>query len=152
MEWLRKVHRLLHHEHLIWTMTPRANAAIALIAALFFLKIVALYPEVGSRIYAGFLLGVSVGFFFGAYWHHVFSAHQSFYRKFYNIKTKTKDRLKMLYEKIDYEIPTYIAAVVFGFILVYISVSDLAWLASGMFFGFIFGGSLALAIALKDLG
>lgn len=151
MEWLRAAHRLLHHEHLIWTMTPRANAAVALIAALLFLKTVALYPEAGNRIYAGFLLGISVGFFFGAYWHHVFSVHWDFYRKFYNTKTKTKDRLKMLYEKIDYEIPTYIAAVVFGFILVYLSVNNFVWLASGMFFGFIFGGSLALAIALKDL-
>ncbi len=151
MEWIRKIHRLLHHEHLVWTMTPQANAATALIAALLFIKTITLYPGAGSRIYAGFLLGMSVGFFFGAYWYHAFSTHWSFYRRFYSVKTKTRDRLKMLYKKTDYEIPSYIAAVIFGFILVYISVNSFIWLASGMFFGFIFGGSLALAVVLKYL-
>ena len=151
MGWLRKIHRLLHHENLIWTMSSRANVVIALIAALLFLKTVALYPEAGNRIYSGFLLGISVGFFFGAYWHHTFSTHWNFYRKFYDVKTKSSQRLKMLIEKIDYEIPTYLAAVIFGFILVYLSVNGFVWLASGMFFGFVFGGSIALAIVLKDL-
>ncbi|MBI1972177.1 MAG: hypothetical protein HYS53_02650 [Candidatus Aenigmarchaeota archaeon] len=151
MEWLRAAHRLLHREHLVWTMTPKANVAIALLAALFFLKSTTLYPQAGTLIYAGFLLGVSVGFFFGAYWHHAFSTHWNFYRRFYNAGTKAKDRLKMLAEKIDYEIPGYIAAVIFGFVLVYVSLSGFVWLSSGMFFGFIFGGSIALAIVLKYL-
>ncbi len=132
-------------------MTPGANAITALIAALLFIKVVSLYPEAGSRIYSGFLLGISVSFFFGAYWHHTFSENWKFYRKFYSIKTKQKQRMKMLNKIIDHELPTYIAAVLFGFILVYLSTNNFIWLASGMFFGFIFGGSLAMAIVLRDL-
>ncbi len=151
MDLIRKIHRILHHENFIWTMTPGANALTAVIAALFFIKAISLYPEAGARIYSGFLLGISVGFFFGAYWHHIFSRNWNFYRKFYSVKTKQKQRLKMLNKKIDHELPTYIAAVLFGFILVYLSTNNFIWLASGMFFGFIFGGSLSLAVVLKDL-
>lgn len=151
MDWLRKAHNLLHREHFIWTMTPAANAFIALFAALLFIKSVAVYPAAGTRIYAGFLLGISVGFFFGAYWYHAFATHWNFYRKFYSVKTKNKLRLKMLQKKIDYELPSYLASVLFGFTLVYIAVNNFVWLASGMFFGFVFGGSLAMAIVLKVL-
>ncbi|MBI3412661.1 MAG: hypothetical protein HY051_01095 [Candidatus Aenigmarchaeota archaeon] len=151
MEWLRKVHKLLHHERLIWTMTPKANAVIAFFALLFFLKSASSYPMLGSKVYAGFLLGVSVGLFFGAYWHHAFSTNWRFYIKFYSVKTKTSQRLKMLSKKIDHELPSYIPAVVLGFVLVYLAVNNFIWLSSGLFFGFIFGGSVALAIVLKDL-
>ena len=122
-----------------------------IVSILLFFRNVGLYVEAGNRIYAGFLLGAAVGLFFGAYWHYTFSRNWNFYRKFYSIKTKAKERFKMLTKKIDYEIPTYMAAVVFGFALVYLSISGFVWLSSALFFGFIFGGSFALTIVLKDL-
>lgn len=151
MNILRTVYRILHHDHLIWTMGAKSNLAIAVIALILFLKTTNIYIAVGNRIYGGFLLGISVGLFFGAYWHHAFSSHWLFYRKFYSSKTKNAERVKMMLKKLDYEIPTHAGALLLGFLLVYLSVNGFVWLASSLFFGFIFGGSVALTIALKDL-
>jgi len=151
MNILRIAHRLLHREHLIWTMDVKTNVVIMVISALLFFRNASMYVGVGNRIYAGFLLGIAVGMFFGAYWHYAFSHNWNFYRKFYSAKTKAKERFKMLGKKIDHELPTYITSVLFGFVLVYLSINSFVWLASALFFGFIFGGSLALILVLKDL-
>jgi hypothetical protein len=151
MDVLRTVYRILHRDHLIWTMDAKSNLVIAAVALVLFLNTANVYTAAGNRIYGGFLLGISVGLFFGAYWHHAFSTHWFFYKKFYSAKTKNAERIKMMLKKLDYEIPTHAGALLLGFLMVYLAINDFVWLASSLFFGFIFGGALALAAVLNDL-
>ncbi|MFH0890185.1 MAG: hypothetical protein V1836_03550 [Candidatus Aenigmatarchaeota archaeon] len=151
MNFLKQAYRLLHRDHLIWAMTAKAHVFIALLAAFLFLESTNVYLATGNRIYAGFLLGIAVGMFYGTHWHHEFGKHWVFYRRFYASKTKNSQRMKMLAKKIDYELPSYLASVIFGFVLVYLAVNGFVWLSSGLFFGFAFGGSIAMAIVLNDL-
>ncbi len=151
MNLLKSVYRILHRDHLIWTMDAKSNLALALVALVLFLNTTNVYTAAGNRVYGGFLLGVSVGLFFGAYWHHAFSTHWFFYRKFYSSKTRNAERMKMMFKKLDYEIPTHTGALLLGFLMVYLAVNGFVWLASSLFFGFVFGGALALSVVLNDL-